>query len=269
MLPLHTTRKDRERKNSKYLLATCAIWVKHSPGQGNRLAGTGSLVKNFFEDEKIHLITSKEVISTDAVNSYFLRFKKLNGSDKRRRELNSIGNKVEFISPGLAIVHVDPDKVSFIRKRTSGLLTYRPFAICAEENEGNSELYFHVVKRSGNKSFDIISLPLTKFPRRQKTLTRIEKALELQLPSQPNTARQKLLVSSLVTTTCRFIVHCFHRLTGLGYVQVGNFWFVKRTCKCICKSILFSLERYRHQLTVLRTGGNFPFQLRKQEKKVL
>ena len=157
MLPLHTTRKDRERKNSKYLLATCAIWVKHSPGQGNRLAGTGSLVKNFFEDEKIYLITSKEVISTDAVNSYFLRFKKLNGSDKRRRELNSIGNKVEFISPGLAIVHVDPDKVSFIRKRTSGLLTYRPFAICAEENEGNSELYFHVVKRSGNKSFDIIS----------------------------------------------------------------------------------------------------------------
>lgn len=146
--PTHPTREDRRRKENKCLLAICAIWKNNPHGQGRSFVGTGSLVKDFYKDcdKKIHLITSREVISSKDISGYSLCFKKSKKRDKRRRELSSIGNGANFISHGLTVVAVDPDKFSFIRRRTSGLLTYRPFAICDEENEGNSKLYCHFFK---------------------------------------------------------------------------------------------------------------------------
>lgn len=226
-LSIHSIREDRRRKRKKCLLAICAIWKNNPHGQGRSFVGTGSLVKDFYKDcdKKIHLITSREVISSKDISGYSLCFKKSKKRDKRRRELSSIGNSAKFISHGLAVVAVDPDKFSFIRRRTSGLLTYRPFTICGEENEGNSKLtvtFLREMKSHLQKAH--IQL--------QKTLAWIKKALELQLSSQAKTARQKPLVSLPVTTTCRFLMYCFHRLIGHGYVQVGNFLFVKHTCKC-------------------------------------
>lgn len=146
--PIYPTKEDRRREENKYLLAICAIWKNNPQGQGRSFVGTGSLVKDLYKDydKKIHLITSREVISSKDISGYSLCFKNSKERDKRRRKLSSIGNGAKFISHGLTVVAVDPDKFSFIRRRTSGLLTYRPFAICDEENEGNSELYCHFFK---------------------------------------------------------------------------------------------------------------------------
>ena len=82
MLPVHTLRKDRERKENKCILATCAIGRRINVADS--FVGTGSLVKEFFEncDQKIHLIASEKVFSSDDLSSYFLWFKKPNGGNK-------------------------------------------------------------------------------------------------------------------------------------------------------------------------------------------
>lgn len=60
MLPVHELRKERERKEQKCILATCAIQTRTDGG--DNFVGTGSLVKEFFEncDQKMHLITSEK-----------------------------------------------------------------------------------------------------------------------------------------------------------------------------------------------------------------
>ena len=69
-LPTHSMRKDRRRKRKKCLLAICAIWKNNPRGQGRSFVGTGSLVKDFYKDcdKKIHLITSREVISSKDIS---------------------------------------------------------------------------------------------------------------------------------------------------------------------------------------------------------
>ena len=99
-LPLHSERKDRERRAKKCMLATCAIG-KEIPGQGYSLVDTGSLVRDFFikNDKKVHLITSDEVISSKNLSGYFLWFKKSNGRDKKQETLLSIGSEVTLLIP--------------------------------------------------------------------------------------------------------------------------------------------------------------------------
>lgn len=161
-VPLHSERKDRERWAKKCMLATCAIGKK-IPGQGYSLVGTGSLVRDFFikNDKKVHLITSDEVISSENLSGYFLWFKKLNGRDKKKETLLSIGSEVIFKSPGLAVVPVDPQKIGRIRKHTSGLLHYRPFTLYDKEDEDAriSGSYVHAVVEY-KKSFDIKLYPV-------------------------------------------------------------------------------------------------------------
>ena len=156
-LPIHGLRKERERKKQKCILATCAIQTRTK--NADNFVGTGSLVKEFFEncDQKIHLIASEKVFSSRNLSCYFLRFKKLDGrSNKKWRGLLSICKGEVRISHGLAFVPVDRTKFNPFRKRYSGILTHRPFTISAERKEGlrDSELYCHVVVESGNK-FDI------------------------------------------------------------------------------------------------------------------
>ena len=156
LVPLHSERKDRERRAKKCMLATCAIG-KEIPGHGEGLVGTGCLVKDFFEDSsrKVHLITSDSVISSDDLSSYFLCFKKLNGSNKGPRMLLSICDEKIRYSPGLAIVPVDPEKFNAAKKRTSGLLNHRPFTINTARNQvlRNCDLYCHVVEESDKMLF--------------------------------------------------------------------------------------------------------------------
>lgn len=63
-LPIHGLRKERERKEQKCILATCAIQARTD--DGDNFVGTGSLVNEFFEncDQKIHLIASEKVFSS-------------------------------------------------------------------------------------------------------------------------------------------------------------------------------------------------------------
>ena len=156
LLRPHSLKKDRERIAKKCMLATCAIG-KGIPGHGEALVGTGSLVKDFFEDSgrKVHLITSDRVISPDDLSSYFLCFKKLNGSNKGPRMLLSICDKKIFYSHGLAIVPLDPEKFNAAKRRTSGLLNHRPFTINTGRNQGlrNCILYCHVVEKSDEMLF--------------------------------------------------------------------------------------------------------------------
>ena len=135
-LPVHTLRKDRERKENKCILATCAIGRRINVADS--FVGTGSLVKEFFEncDQKIHLIASEKVFSSDDLSSYFLWFKKPNGGNKRRMGLLSICKRMIKKSDGLAFVPVDRNKFNFFRKRYSGILTHRPFTIRAEGKKG-------------------------------------------------------------------------------------------------------------------------------------
>ena len=154
---VHSLREERERKEQKCILATCAIQTRTK--NGDNFVGTGSLVKEFFEncDQKIHLIASGKVFSSHDLSCYFLRFKRRDGrSNKKWRWLLSICKKEVRISHGLAFVPVDRTKFNPFRKRYSGILTHRPFTISAKGKEGlrDSELYCHVVEESGNK-FDI------------------------------------------------------------------------------------------------------------------
>ena len=61
MLPVHTTRTERERREMQRILATCAI--EKRTRNGDSFVGIGSLVEGFFKncDQKIHLITSEKV----------------------------------------------------------------------------------------------------------------------------------------------------------------------------------------------------------------
>ena len=153
-LPIHELRKERERKEQKCILATCAIQKRTD--DGDNFVGTGSLVEEFSEncDQKIHLIASEKVFSSQDLRCYFLWFKKLDGSsDKQWRGLLSICDSLVYFSHGLAFVPVDRTKLNCFRKRYSGILTHRPFTICAEGKEGlrNSKLHCHVVEVSEDK----------------------------------------------------------------------------------------------------------------------
>ena len=88
-------------------------------------------------------------MSSHDLSCYFLWFKKLDGrSNKKWRGLLSICKREVRISHGLAFVPVDRTKFNSFRKRDSGILTHRPFTICAEGKEclRNSKLHCHVVE---------------------------------------------------------------------------------------------------------------------------
>ena len=152
MLPVHITRTERERWEMQRILATCAI--EKRTRNGDSFVGIGSLVEGFFKncEQKVHLITSEKVFPSRDLSCFFLWFKKLNGRNKKRRGLLSICKESVHRFHGLAFVPVDRTKFNFFRKRYSGIVTHRPFTICAEGKEGlrNSELYCHVVEESGN-----------------------------------------------------------------------------------------------------------------------
>ena len=231
---IHWENTGKERRRG-----TCAI-REEIPKQGYILRGTGSLVKDFFENSSvkvIYLITSDKVISSDDLSRYFLWFKKLNGKVKERRPLLSVGDKVIFKSPGLAIVPVDRNKFSFIRKSTSGLLHHRPFTLYNEENEGGiiSESYFHAALEFG-ESFEIRPYPADQISTETESISQFRKSLGAPILITSD-GEAKLWVP-VPSTKCRFLVCCFHRLIGIEYVQVGNYWQAKRTCIFSCRSIL-------------------------------
>lgn len=70
---IHGLREERERKEQKCILATCAIQTRTK--NGDNFVGTGSLVKEFFENCNQNLIASEKVFSSHDLSCYFLRFK--------------------------------------------------------------------------------------------------------------------------------------------------------------------------------------------------
>ena len=153
----HDLRKDRERRENKCTLATCGIW-RDFPSLGGKFVGTGSLVQGLFLnfEEKIHLVTSNKVISSEDLNCYSLYFKKSRDREKKSKKLVKMASEKTIFKSGLAIVPIDPEKLGIIRQYTSGLLKHRPFTIhtVVKEYLRNDKLYCHVVEESG-KSFAI------------------------------------------------------------------------------------------------------------------
>ena len=154
----HDLRRDREGKENKCILATCGIW-KDFHLHGGKFVGTGSLVQGLFLkfEEKIHLVTSNKVISTDDyLSCCSLYFKKSKEEGKEPEKLAKIVSDEVIFKSGLAIVPIDPKKLGIIRQYTSGLVNHRPFTICVKVKEDlrNDELYCHVLEESG-KSFAI------------------------------------------------------------------------------------------------------------------
>ncbi|PFX12334.1 hypothetical protein AWC38_SpisGene23728 [Stylophora pistillata] len=149
----HTLKRDSERREDKCIFGTCGIWKRTSLHDGT-FVGTGSLVKDLFYKlhVKVHLITSAKVISSKDLRGYFLHLKTSKGKDKEWMELVSIVSDEVVFKSSLAILPVDPNKLGFIRKRTSGLLNHRPFTIYTIDKEGlrNNELLCHVVEESEN-----------------------------------------------------------------------------------------------------------------------
>ena len=142
---------ETEKKEPKCILATCGIW-ESVPQQNGKFIGTGSLIKDFFPncDKKTHLVTSDKVISPDALRFYSLYFKKSKDKEEEPKKLVDMVSDEVIFKSGLAIVPVDPNKLNFKRKRTSGLLNHRPFTICTKVKKDlrNDELYCHVIEGS-------------------------------------------------------------------------------------------------------------------------
>ena len=147
----YTSTNEIERKERKCILATCGIW-KDTPQQSGKFVGTGSLIKDFFPKcDKIHLVTSDNVISPiHGLSFYSLYFKRSNGKGKEPKKLVDMVSDEVIFKSGLAIVPIDPNKLGIIRKRNSGLLNHRPFTICTKVKKDlrNDELYCHVIEGS-------------------------------------------------------------------------------------------------------------------------
>lgn len=143
--------KEQEiQEEHKCKIAVCAITEKLSGGQGTPIVGTGFLVRNLFPEyeRKFHLVTTKEVISSNDLKGFYLCFKKSDLTDKEPTELARKVNpkdKVLFTS-GYAIIPIDPSRC----KPKSGLVNHRPFTVFAEGFQVEScELYCHVVEEDG------------------------------------------------------------------------------------------------------------------------
>ena len=153
----HDLRGDRERKENKCILATCGIWKEIRLHNG-KFVGTGSLIRGLFRkfEKTIHLVTSKEVISTDDLSCYSLYFKKSKDTEKEAKKLTKMVSEEVIFQSGLAIVPIDRKKLGIIRQFVAGLVNHRPFTIDdkVKEDLRNYELYCHVVEESG-ESFAI------------------------------------------------------------------------------------------------------------------
>ena len=154
----HDLRRDRERKENKCISATCGIW-RDFHLQGGKFVGTGSLIQGLFLEfeEKIHLVTSNKVISTDDLRCYSLYFMKSKDKGKKPEKLAKMASHKVIFKSGLAIVPIDSKKLGFTRQYTSGLANHRPFTICVKVKEDlrNDELYCHVVEESGKSMIAI------------------------------------------------------------------------------------------------------------------
>lgn len=153
--------------------------------------------------------------------------------------LRSVGDTVIFKSPGLAIVPVDRNKFSFIRKRTSGLLHHRPFTLYNEENEGGiiSESYFHAVVEFGNTSFEIKPFPADKISTETESVSWFRKSLGAPILF---TSDGKAIAVGAITRNNKQISRVLFSQIDRYRICSGwyNYWQAKRTCIFSCRSIL-------------------------------
>lgn len=150
-----TTRSQhskQQKEKEKCILGVCAVFKELSAVKGTPIIGAGFLVKKLFSGiakRKYHLVTSEAVIPSKNLEGYFLCFKNLDLTDKKRVSLQSVVNAAdEFIrDSGLVFIPLDPGKV----KRRSGLVNHRPFRT-SNERQG-FELYCQVVEEYGMSSY--------------------------------------------------------------------------------------------------------------------
>ena len=145
--PTGRQRNNQEKAKEKCKLGVCAIEKQLTGRQGTQIIGAGCLVKDFFPEfeRKHHLVTCAAVIDPNNLEGYFLCFKSLDLTDKKRIQLTSAVNTADkiFSISDVVFIPLDPGKL----KRRSGLVNHRPFRKGIQHQ--GCELYCHVVEESG------------------------------------------------------------------------------------------------------------------------
>ena len=132
------TKKDEERKKHKAELGICRI----KDNQENRTVGSGSLVRDLFNDERCWLVTTDKVVSLSTeLKQLVLEFKKLNPNKIKVVELSEHARESDIrrYPSGLVVIALNSKKFMLTK---SSILTYRPFS---RANEDFTSLFCPIV----------------------------------------------------------------------------------------------------------------------------
>ena len=221
-------RKDEEKRKEKCKLGVCAIIKQLDARQGAPIEGTGFLVSNLFPklEMKHHLVTSEEVIPSDNLRGYFLRFKRLDATDKKPLELVSVVNAADIRrTAGLVIVPLDPRKLSELQRARSGLVKHRPFTTGIQRQE--CELYCHVVEEFGT-SHVVRPYQLLVNENGQHSLRAFQPDSSRKLPGAPITTAvngEAVVVGALTSRTEVSPIFFSHALTSSGWFICLYPWY--------------------------------------------
>lgn len=118
------TKKDEEREKQKAELGICRIKDK----QKNSTVGSGSLVRDWFNDERCCLVTTDEVVSwSTELEQLVLEFKKLHSDKIKVVELSEHArmSDIRRYRSGLVVIALNSNK---LMSRKDSIFTHRPFS---------------------------------------------------------------------------------------------------------------------------------------------
>lgn len=118
------TKKDEEREKQKAELGICRIKDK----QKNGTVGSGSLVRDWFNDERCCLVTTDKVFSRTELKQLVLEFKKTNSNSDKVKVVklseHACMSDIRRYPSGLVVIPLNSNKFTLNR---SSIFTYRPF----------------------------------------------------------------------------------------------------------------------------------------------
>ena len=134
------TRKDKKREKKKVELGICRI----KDNQKNGTVGSGSLVRNLFNDGRCWLVTTDKVVSPSTeLKQLVLEFKNSNSDTVEVVELSEHARMSDIRSypSGLVVIPLNSkNKLTFTK---SSIFTYRPFS---RANEDFTSLFCPIVE---------------------------------------------------------------------------------------------------------------------------
>ena len=118
------TKKDEEREKRKAELGICRIKDK----QKNSTVGSGSLVRDWFNDKRCCLVTTDKVFSRTELKQLVLEFKKTNSNSDKVRVVelseHACMSDIRRYRSGLVVIALNSNTFSLNK---SSIFNYRPF----------------------------------------------------------------------------------------------------------------------------------------------